>query len=564
MTKRLLSLILLFVWTLPALAQRVGPININSTSPPNNCATVSVNPSSSSTVYIDVDGTFSATLQAQVQRSGGTAKNVQVTPTSSSTPQATITASGAFWAGAAGVDTFQVCATAYTSGTAVVSLTVSNGVASGGAAGGGGGTVSSITAGSGLTGGTITSSGTIALSLPGSQFAPTYDNGAGALAEVSAPTSPNNVPQTLISIPSGGLATAAVFSLAGVPIRASTCGSNVDTVLAADRAGYVSWSDASACAVTLPQAGSTGFGSNFVFLGCDIGVGTATVTPTTSTISYSQQTSPYYTSGASSLPISKGQCAYIYSDNTNYFALLFGLGAGPVLGTNGGTGGTLGLNGATSGTMTIGTSATGSQLQTTGTVIIPDNQGFAYSQSTSPAGSTGFAFTVAGTGTTEAAITSAGSSTGLILPNNLQNFSFTTSTFTTALSPVNMAQWPLPNSAKAIGWDCYGVWSLNAGTTPTIAWGVSWGQAPSIAEQHGTLDTTNPSTASPTEVKAGTTTTTNANFLTSGTITNSATQFQFELHGAFTSSATSGTFTVTATETGTGGTGTLAGHCFLE
>lgn len=105
----------------------------------------------------------------------------------------------------------------------------------------------------------------------------------------------------------------------GVPTRASVCTGNVDTVLSTDRANYVTWNDASACAVTLPQAGSAGFAQNFPFVGCDIGAGTATITPTTSTISFT--TGAGYTAAASSLALSTGQCAFIYSDNTNYFAL---------------------------------------------------------------------------------------------------------------------------------------------------------------------------------------------------------------------------------------------------
>jgi hypothetical protein len=92
------------------------------------------------------------------------------------------------------------------------------------------------------------------------------------------------------------------------------------TVLYSDRLAYVSFSNASPIAVTLPQAGSTGFASNFGFIACDIGVGTATITPTTSTISYSDGTS--YTAAAATLVLTTGQCTYIYSDNTNYFAIL--------------------------------------------------------------------------------------------------------------------------------------------------------------------------------------------------------------------------------------------------
>lgn len=107
--------------------------------------------------------------------------------------------------------------------------------------------------------------------------------------------------------------------------RVSTCTSNVDTILSTDRGGYISWSDASPCAVGLPQAGTTGFSNNFVTVGCNIGVGIVTITPTTSTVSYS--TGGAYVSGASSFPLVKGQCAVIRSDNTNYFGELIG---GPV------------------------------------------------------------------------------------------------------------------------------------------------------------------------------------------------------------------------------------------
>jgi hypothetical protein len=105
----------------------------------------------------------------------------------------------------------------------------------------------------------------------------------------------------------------------GVTPRASTCASNVDTILSTDRAGYISWSDASACAVTLPQAGSTGFANNYVFTGCNIGAGTVTITPTTSTISFVTDSS--YSSGASSVSLVTGKCIKVYSDNTNYFGV---------------------------------------------------------------------------------------------------------------------------------------------------------------------------------------------------------------------------------------------------
>lgn len=103
------------------------------------------------------------------------------------------------------------------------------------------------------------------------------------------------------------------------------------TIKATDRYGYVSTSNAGAIAVTLPQAGTAGFGSNFFFTICDIGAGTATITPTTSTISSSNGSS--YTSGAASLALTTGQCAFVYSDNTNYFAIVRGAAGGVPAGT---------------------------------------------------------------------------------------------------------------------------------------------------------------------------------------------------------------------------------------
>ncbi len=131
------------------------------------------------------------------------------------------------------------------------------------------------------------------------------------------PTTPNGVPQILTDTPSGGAAALEAWALPGVPTNAQT--GTTYTIAVTDRASYVTFSNGSAIAVTLPSAASAGFGSNFVFVACDIGAGTATITPTTSTISYT--TGSGYTSAASSLALTTGQCAWIYSDNTNYFAI---------------------------------------------------------------------------------------------------------------------------------------------------------------------------------------------------------------------------------------------------
>jgi hypothetical protein len=201
---------------------------------------------------------------------------------------------------------------------------------SGGGGGGGGG-------GSG----TINSS---------SQFAIPYYSASPSgivLSGIAAPTSLNGVPFQFISVPSGGLATLSLWSPGGVTPRTTNCPGNTDTILITDRLGYISWSDASSCIVTLAQAGTAGFANNFAFVGCSIGAGSAVITPTSpSTISYSTGSS--YTSGATSMPLTTGQCAFVYMDNANYFALKIGGGSGIVTGatTNGGltlTSTTLGL-----------------------------------------------------------------------------------------------------------------------------------------------------------------------------------------------------------------------------
>ena len=159
-------------------------------------------------------------------------------------------------------------------------------------------------------------SGRLYLCFPGSN-ASLYTDANDVVQGAALPTTPNGVPQTLTSTPSGGVAQAPVWGLPGAPVNAQT--GTTYTIAATDRASYLSFSNAAAIAVTLPQAGSAGFGSNFVFVACDIGAGTATITPTTSTISFS--TGSAYTAAASSMTLTTGQCAWVYSDNTNYFAI---------------------------------------------------------------------------------------------------------------------------------------------------------------------------------------------------------------------------------------------------
>jgi hypothetical protein len=85
------------------------------------------------------------------------------------------------------------------------------------------------------------------------------------------------------------------------------------TIATSDRGKHVTLSNASAIAVTLPQANGTGFTSGFYTYVENIGAGTVTITPTTSTIN-----------GGATIKLGTGEGVLITSDSTNYRALAMG------------------------------------------------------------------------------------------------------------------------------------------------------------------------------------------------------------------------------------------------
>lgn len=85
------------------------------------------------------------------------------------------------------------------------------------------------------------------------------------------------------------------------------------TVLTDDHNRHITCSNASAVAVTLPQATTT-FGFGFNFLIENLGAGAVTITPTTSTIN-----------GATTLVVRTGEAFKVTSDGANYRALPYGL-----------------------------------------------------------------------------------------------------------------------------------------------------------------------------------------------------------------------------------------------
>jgi len=118
-----------------------------------------------------------------------------------------------------------------------------------------------------------------------SQFSLPYYSAVGSsniLGGVAGPTTPNGVPFFWVTTPAAGVATAPTPQMAGVSINTQTGTSY--TIASTDRASEITQSNGSASAYTLPQAGTAGFTSNFVFALTNIGAGLLTLTPTVSTV----------------------------------------------------------------------------------------------------------------------------------------------------------------------------------------------------------------------------------------------------------------------------------------
>lgn len=131
-------------------------------------------------------------------------------------------------------------------------------------------------------------------------------NGATTLVLTSGMTS--------IIFSDGSNYRAFVFDRSGVTVNAQTGTSY--TYLSGDRAKLVTHSNASAIAGALPQA-TGAFGSGWTMFVQNRGVGTLTITPTTSTID-----------GTTTLALTTGQGALVVSDGTNYFTMRGVGGAG--------------------------------------------------------------------------------------------------------------------------------------------------------------------------------------------------------------------------------------------
>lgn len=87
------------------------------------------------------------------------------------------------------------------------------------------------------------------------------------------------------------------------------------TILSSDMGKTVTHNKSTAVAVTLPQAGTTGFAAGVAYTEINQGAGVVTITPTTSTIN-----------GASTYTLAQGVGVYLISDGTNWIAFSGGGG----------------------------------------------------------------------------------------------------------------------------------------------------------------------------------------------------------------------------------------------
>ena len=114
--------------------------------------------------------------------------------------------------------------------------------------------------------------------------------------------------QGILGITHGGTGSA---NPPGIATRVVTIGS--DAIVTGDRLVCVKYQNATATAVTIAQANTTGFTSNFTAcIEVDIGAGPVTITPTTSQIN-----------GGATFKLYGGMTARLKSDNTDYFVTTY-------------------------------------------------------------------------------------------------------------------------------------------------------------------------------------------------------------------------------------------------
>lgn len=157
-----------------------------------------------------------------------------------------------------------------------------------------------LVAGSGVTITTNTGSDTVTISASGTGGTVTSVDASGGVQTAS------------------GSAITSIGTIRGAQVINAQTGTSY-AMVSGDRGKHVTLSNASSIAVTIAQAGTTGFEDGYFTIVECIGAGAATITPTTSTIN-----------GAATLVLDSGMAATIFSDGTNYRAIVYGRAGIPV------------------------------------------------------------------------------------------------------------------------------------------------------------------------------------------------------------------------------------------
>lgn len=189
---------------------------------------------------------------------------------------------------------------------------------------------------------------------------------------------------------------------------------------------------------------------------------------------------------------------------------------------------------------------------------VADNRFYSISQTNGGAGTGGVEFGAAGTGTTEAADFTQGTSTTLVLAGNTVKV---TGSIATSGTAATVAQWTLPNVAKNWAWNCVISYTITSGTTPTLILNMNASVAPTNEAGNAIIYSNNTGTNTSAE-NVTSTATGNVAILTG--VTAIAGTYRAETSGVIQATATSGTFAITASMGGTTPIGAITAGTFCS
>jgi hypothetical protein len=565
--KKLCSVLAMLMLAVVAMQAQTQPKSVTITAV-TQCATIQA--SNNSVVGIVTNGTWVGTLTPTIKIYGATPGLAKKVTPIDGTAQATITLGDAsphgYTANIGGFTEFDLCATAWTSGTATVQLYATPAVnvgALGGTGGGGSGTVNAGTINQMAiyaATGTAVSGDALALD-NGTTF--NYSGTGGFVASGGAGPA---LFQSEIADPGAPGATNYTFYANNLYHRWMLYNNNVGPK------AIGTWMVTSAGGFQIGGASAiNGIFTESLVSGNSSGVGVFTENA----------------SGVGAfIPTTNSAVTEIAGDNGTNFVLDKGLqftgaaGAATTLSTSTANAGiTIAPNGTGPVTLNAGVAANPSLQwvgfatntgiwssaantlvwQSTGNNVaaflstgfgIANTRVFGVSSTNAANGALtlGFSAQGSGAGTQVMALGNgtAADETGLLRSANICRIS---ADVTLSTSATNICSFTLPNVTKVWAVKCNIGWAVTAGTTPTIAFGVNASQTPAgTTNIFGNILTTNANVG--TEGSAALSASGAVNVLTSPTLTTSATLFQATLFGTLNASATTGTFAITSTGTG--------------